>query len=133
MARLESPNFKFNIEIKIIDSKQENYNLICAIDLCSDVFYGKTEITTSITDVKTFINELKNMYNFLKGCTKLTDYDYGSFINIICDEFGYFVFDGIIVNGTSNELHFKNRIDQTYIKNFINVFSAEFEKALEND
>lgn len=129
MAKIDCSSFKLGIEIKSIDLSHESYNTTCVLDLYSEGFSGITEMVTSYTDLLYFANNLKDMYEFLKGVTKLIDYDYGTSINVSCDESGYFVFEGVILNGTSNELRFKNRIDQSYIKNFINNFFDELEKA----
>lgn len=133
MARIESSNFKLNLSIESIDFAEEQkgnpYNSICAFEIYSDGFYGKTKITTSSKYIAGFISDLKNMYKSLKGNTRLSDFDYGTNLHIKCDKLGFFIFNGIVINESFHQLKFENRLDQTYLQDFIRELADEFDSS----
>ena len=124
MAIIISNNFILEINIISIyldeEKKGNPYNTICDISIESDGFFGKTQITTSYQILQKFINDLDNMYKLLIGKTKLTEFDFGTIINVKCNDTGKFVFEGVIINSSFQKLEFNNIVDQTYLHSFIN-------------
>ena len=131
MAKICSDNFVFSIDVTSMDLEQgakgNPYNSTCDIQVISDEFSGKTEITTSIKNIINFVNELKSMYDTFKGKATLVDFDFGTKINVECDYRGYFIFEGVLINQSFQKLQFKNSIDQTYLSDFIRDLSLQIE------
>ena len=132
MANILSDSFK--IILKILDydmceSKKGNpYNTSCLVEIFSNGFYGKTNFLVNYSDLILFFRKIENMYKTITGKASIKDYDFGSYLNVECDDFGYFLFNGILINESFQELKFTNKIDQTYLKEFLSDFSKEIER-----
>ena len=131
MAKICSDKFSLSIDITDIDLEQDlrgnPYNSTCDIQVVSDGFSGKTKITTSVKNLIDFVNDLKKMFDTFKGKANLNDFDFGTKINVECDYRGYFIFEGLLVNQSFQQLQFKNSIDQTYLSDFIRELSSQIE------
>ena len=127
MATIYSEKFTFSIDVISIDFEQENkgnpYNTICDVKIISNGFSCKTKITTNSRDLKSFHKNLEKMYEVLEGKAILNDFDYGTKISVECDCNGFFIFEGILIDESFQQLQFKNQIDQTYLYDFIKELS----------
>lgn len=126
-----SESFKLNIKILLYDiaeiQRGNPYNTTFSIEVFSDGFYGITTFLVNYKELLLFSIKLKDMYESLHGSASIKDLDFGSSLNIECDNFGKFVFSGVIINETFQELKFKNMVDQTYLKEFVYNFSNKIE------
>ena len=68
------------------------------------------------------------MYKTLVGKASIKDYDFGSYLNVECDDIGKFLFNGVLISESFQELKFTNKIDQTYLKEFLSDFSEEIKR-----
>lgn len=123
MASIITSSFKINLKILNCDlcefQKGNPYNTNCSIEIYSNGFYGCTIFLINYKDLVLFINSLKDMYNNLSGKTSIKDYDYGSWLKIECDIVGNFIFSGLLINDSFQEFKFINKIDQTYLNDFL--------------
>lgn len=123
MASLISNSFKlkFNILFCEFDEYQmENpYNTICEIVVDSNGFSGKAEMTVNYKDLVSFSNNLESMYKTLYGIANIKALDFGIFLNVECNNMGYFNFNGVLISEDFQELKFVNALDQTYVKEFV--------------
>lgn len=129
MANILSDSFKITIKILDCDlcatKKGNPYNTYCSVEIFSDGFYGNTKFLVNIIDLISFSRKIEDMYNTLNGKASIKDYDFGSCLNVECDNIGKFCFNGVIINESFQELKFSNIIDQTYIKDFLRDFLEE--------
>ncbi len=129
MASIISDSFKITLKIincDFYEVKRGNpYNTSCLVEIFSDEFYGKTNFLVNYNDLILFFKEIENMYKILSGKASIKDYDFGSYLNVECDDLGKFIFDGVLINESFQELKFNNKIDQTYLKGFLSDFSKE--------
>ena len=129
MANILSDSFKINLKILDCDvyevKKGNSYNTSLLVEIYSDGFYGNTNFLINYNDLILFFKKIEDMYNALAGKTSLKDYDFGSYLNVECDDIGKFLFEGVLINESFQELKFSNKIDQTYLKDFLSDFSEE--------
>lgn len=129
MASILSDSFKMILKILDCDTyaikKGYSYNTSLSLEIFVDGFYGKTNFLVDYNDLILFFRKIEDMYNTLAGKTSIKDYDFGSYLMVECDEFGKFLFKGVLINESFQELKFLYKIDQTYLKGFLNDFSIE--------
>ncbi|MGM9970945.1 MAG: hypothetical protein ACI35W_00875 [Anaeroplasmataceae bacterium] len=132
MANILSDSFKILLNILDCDEcavkKGNPYNTSLSVEIFSDRFYGNTNFLVNYNDLILFYRKIEDMYNTLVGEASIKDYDFGSYLNVECDDIGKFVFKGVLISESFQELKFLNKIDQTYLKDFLNDFSEEIER-----
>ena len=132
MAKILSNSFKINLKIldcDLCEAKKGNpYNTSCSLEIFSDGFYGNTNFLVNYNDLVSFFRKIENMYKTLVGEASIKDYDFGSYLNVECDYIGKFLFNGVLISESFQELKFTNKIDQTYLKEFLSDFSEEIKR-----
>lgn len=132
MANILSDSFKMIFKILDCDvyevKKGNSYNTSLSVEIFSDGFYGNTNFLVNYNDLILFFRKIEDMYNTLAGKASIKDYDFGSYLNVECDNTGKFLFKGVLISESFQELKFSNKIDQTYLKEFLSDFSEEIER-----
>ena len=89
----------------------------------------------NIKAARDFCNELENIYNTLKGSTKIQEAYGKQYILFSGDGHGHIMVSGFLdsqgANGFWQELKFENCIDQTHLPSFLKGlanFTAQFKK-----
>lgn len=132
MYSFETTDVKFELlfgECFDYNPKADNpYNTVIFINVYSHDFSGKSEWAISFKEFQRFAYELNKLYTNLKGKLQLADNEYGSQLNIKCDNTGKFNFTGKLVNYAFQKLEFNFTIDQTFLKDFIRRIFNDYGK-----
>jgi hypothetical protein len=106
-----------------------------SVCVSSSGFSAATTMDIDIKAVCNFCNELENVYNTLKGSTKIQEAYGKQYILFSGDGLGHITVSGFLdsqgANGFWQELKFENCIDQTYFPSFLKRltnFTVQFKK-----
>jgi hypothetical protein len=121
---LESEQFSLSLDFQVFESDIEYpSNTILSVCVSSSGFSAATTMDIDIKAVCNFCNELENVYNTLKGSTKIQEAYGNQYILFSGDGFGHIIVSGFLysqgANCFSQELKFKNCIDQSYLPIFL--------------
>jgi len=123
MYNIETSDIKFELlfgECCEDDYKMGNpYNTVIYINVVAYSFSGKSEWTLDFYEFQKFAYEFNKLYLDLKGELQLKDREYGSSLNVKCDNTGNFIFTGKLISSTFQKLEFNFSIDQTFLKDFV--------------
>ena len=133
---LESEQFTLSLNFQVFESDiKYPSNTILAVCISSSGFSATTTMDIDIKAVRNFCNELENIYNTLKGSTKIQETYGKQYILFSGDGLGHIMVSGFLdsqgANGFWQELKFENCIDQTYFPSFLKEltrFTAQFKK-----
>ena len=133
---LKSEQFNLSLDFRVFESDIEYpSNTILSVCVSSSGFSAATTIDIDIKIVCDFCNELENLYNTLKGSTKIQEAYGKQYILFSGDGLGHIMVSGFLdsqgANGFWQELKFENCIDQTYFPGFLKEltnFAAQFKK-----
>ena len=133
---LESEQFSLSLDFQVFESDIEYpSNTILSVCVSSSGFSAATTMDIDIKAVRDFCNELENIYNTLKGSTKIQEAYGKQCILFSGDGLGHIMVSGFLdsqgANGFWQELKFENCIDQTYFPSFLKGlanFTAKFKK-----
>lgn len=120
---ITSENFKLECEAEFFEEDISlPGNSILNIKIDSGNFTASATMDINIKAFNLFINELADIYKYLKGSAVLKE-PYGSnYIEFQAKSNGHIYVTGSInnycANGYNQELIFENEFDQTYLKNF---------------
>lgn len=123
MYKIETSDIKFELRFGDFfedDYKMGNpYNTIIYVNVAVCDFSGKSEWTLDFYELQKFAYEMNKMYLDLKGELQLKDREYGSILNVKCDNTGWFIFTGKLIGSTFQKLEFQFSVDQTFLKDFV--------------
>ena len=121
---LESEQFTLSLDFQVFESDiAYPSNTTLSVGVFSSGFSASTTMDIDVKDVCDFCNELENIYNTLKGSTRIQEVYGKQYILFSGDGLGHIMVSGLLnsqgANGFWQELKFENRIDQTYIPRFL--------------
>ena len=133
---LEAENFNLSLDFQVFESDiAYPSNTILSVCVSCSGFSAATTMDIDIKAVGDFCNELENIYNTLKGSTKIQEVYGKQCILFSGDGLGHIMVSGFLdsqgANGFWQELKFENCIDQTYLPSFLKGlanFTAKFKK-----
>ena len=133
---LETEQFSLSLDFQVFESDiKYPSNTILSVCVSSSGFSAATTMDIDIKVVCDFCNELENVYNTLKGSTKIQETYGKQYILFSGDGLGHIMVSGFLdsqgANGFWQELKFENCIDQTYFSSFLKGltnFTAQFKK-----
>ena len=133
---LESEQFILSLNFQVFESDIEYpSNTILSVCVSSSGFSAATTMDIDIKAVRDFCNELENIYNTLKGSTKIQEAYGNQYILFSGDGLGHIMISGLLNSNGANafwqELKFENSIDQTYFPNFLKQltgFTMQYKK-----
>lgn len=126
---IKSPDFDLCLQLKIYEADIAcPSNTILTISLRSDGFSANANMDVDIKEFVTFVDSLSSLYTTLKGVAILQEpFDKQQFIEFRADRSGHICIRGRLNSngrkGFVQELSFENRIDQTYLPDFIKSLS----------
>ncbi|MDR1698139.1 MAG: hypothetical protein LBR37_04480 [Erysipelotrichaceae bacterium] len=111
------------------DYKMGNqYNTVIYINIVSHGYSGKSEWTIDFYEFQQFAYQFNKLYADLKGELQLEDKEYGSRLNVKCDNTGKFLFTGKLISNTFQKLEFNFSVDQTFLNDFIKKLFNDYGK-----
>ena len=133
---LESEQFSLSLDFQVFESDiKYPSNTILSVCVSSSGFSAATTMDIDIKAVYNFCNELENVYNTLKGSTKIQEAYGKQCILFSGDGLGHIMISDFLdsqgTNGFWQELKFENCIDQTYFPSFLKMltnFTVQFKK-----
>ena len=133
---LECENFSLSLDFHVFESDiKYPSNTILSVCVSSSGFSAATTMDIDIKAVCNFCNELENVYNTLKGSTKIQEAYGKQYILFSGNGLGHIMVSGFLdsqgLSGFWQELKFENCIDQTYFPSFLKGlanFTAQFKK-----
>lgn len=133
---LESPQFKLDLQVKIFEADiKYPSNTIMTVNVESDGFCAVADMDIDIKALADFAEKLSLIYASLKGNAIIREpYGEKQFIEFCGDGKGRINVCGKLTSsgrgGFSQELHFENSIEQTYLPEFISNISKLCENYL---
>ena len=126
---LESEQFSLSLDFQVFESDIEYpSNTILSVCVSSSGFSAATTMDIDIKAVCNFCNELENVYNTLKGSTKIQEAYGKQYILFSGDGLGHIMVSGFLdsqgANGFWQELKFENCIDQTFLPDILKKLTA---------
>jgi hypothetical protein len=132
MYIFETSDIKFELlfgECFENDYKMGNpYNTVIYISIAVYGFSGKSEWTIDFDEFQQFAFLFNKLYTNLKGELQLEDKEYGSILNVKCDNIGKFIFTGKLIGSTFQKLDFNFTVDQTFLKDFAKKLFNDYGK-----
>ena len=127
---IKSEGFYICFQLKVFESDVSySSNTILTISVISDNFSANTDMDIDIKSFVVFIDALSSLYTTLNG-TAIIQEPYGEqqYIELCADRSGHINIRGRLSSngrgGFLQELSFENRIDQTYLPEFIGNLSS---------
>lgn len=132
MYSFETSDVKFELlfgECFENDYKMGNpYNTVIYINIDSYGYSGKSEWTIDFYEFQQFAYKFSKLYEDLIGELQLEDKEYGSRLNVKCDNTGKFVFTGKLISSTFQKLEFNFIVDQTFLNDFVKKLFNDYGK-----
>lgn len=126
---INSSGFDLCFHLKVFESDiQYSSNTILTISVNSDGFCANTDMDIDIKEFVAFVDDLSSLYKTLHGAATIQEpYGEQQFVTFSADRSGHIHISGELSsngrNGFSQKLTFENRIDQSYLPEFINKLS----------
>jgi hypothetical protein len=127
---LKSDNFSLSLDFEVFEADiAYPSNTILSVSVSSVGFSASTTMDVDIKDILTFCNKLQNLYTSLNGEAKIQEpFGNRQYIQFSGDPKGHIMVLGTLnsngENGFWQELKFENRIDQTFLLDFIKKLTA---------
>lgn len=130
---LKAEEFELSLQFAVYESDLHlPVNTVLSVCVSSSGFSACSTMDIDIKGFADFCRDLSALYASLTGAAKITDYDGEQFIFFSADSLGNVHVSGTLKsNGESGfwqELKFENRIDQTYLSEFVKSLTAFCDK-----
>ena len=124
---LKTDDFKFIVEPEIFSGEYNDTLLHVFVENSKDgykYFAGRSSMSIWLKEFINFSNDLKILYNTLKGTAAIKECWEPQYIEFCGDGRGHIQINGYLENSTFN-LKFEYSFDQTYLQKFIDELINE--------
>ena len=132
MYRIETDTFILELSPEIHEQDfAYPVNVTLGVKVSSYGYSADTFMDVGVQGIAEFAVHLKNLYETLAGDARLEEpYSVHNYIGFIAKPGGHIKITGRLNNknafGYTQEINFENKIDQTYLRDFVNRLLANF-------